>query len=127
MRVGEQQSSTRAPGDAVGETGSTADWAADWAIQTRRVLTRDLLVRAALAQPGESRALQFRALHLSLPLVGEVADRLGLTPVERGRVEHTALDGLARAIRDYDPFGPDEFADLAATLIEREIVAHLVA
>jgi hypothetical protein len=99
----------------------------DWATQTRRVLTRDLLLRAAHAQPGESRALQFRALHLNLPLAGEVSDRLGLTGTGRVRVEHAALDGLALAIRDYDPFGADDFAVVAAALIEREIVAQVTA
>ena len=96
----------------------------DWADATRRVLTRDLLLRAARAQPAESHALQFRALHLNLPLVGEVAERLALTPRERGRLEHAALDGLAQAIRDFDPSGPDEFAEVAASLIEREILAR---
>ena len=96
----------------------------DWATQTRRVLTRDLLLRAAHAQPGESRALQFRALHLNLPLAAEVSDRLGLTGTERARVEHAALDGLAGAIRDYDPLGADDFAVVAEALIEREIVAQ---
>jgi DNA-directed RNA polymerase specialized sigma subunit len=100
------------------------DGDADWATQTRRVLTRDLLLRAARAQPGESRALQFRALHLNLPLVGEVADRLALSAPERGRLEHAALDGLAQAIREFDPTGPDEFADLASSLIERQVVAR---
>jgi hypothetical protein len=113
-------------GDQTGDqTGDpAADWATDWATQTRRVLTRDLLLRAALAQPGESRALQFRALHLNLPLVGEVADRLGLTPAQRRRVEHAALDGLARAIREFDPAGSGEFAEVARSLIEQEIVAR---
>ena len=32
----------------------------DWADQTRRVLTRDLLLRAHRAQPTEGQALQFR-------------------------------------------------------------------
>jgi DNA-directed RNA polymerase specialized sigma subunit len=102
----------------------TTDPTADWATQTRRILTRDLLLRAARAQPGESRALQFRALHLNLPLVGEVAERLGLSEPERGRLEHAALDGLAEAIREFDPAGPDEFADLATSLIERHVLAR---
>jgi DNA-directed RNA polymerase specialized sigma subunit len=101
-----------------------ADHDAVWATQTRRVLTRDLLLRAARSQPGEGRALQFRALHLNLPLVGEVADRLGLSAAERGRLEHAALDGLAEAIREFDPTGPDEFAGLAHSLIERQVVAQ---
>jgi hypothetical protein len=101
-----------------------ADDGADWATQTRRVLTRDLLLRAARAQPGESRALQFRALYLNLPVIGEVADRLGLTDAERSRVEHAALDGLAQAIRLYDPCGDDDFVAVARPLIEREIAAE---
>jgi DNA-directed RNA polymerase specialized sigma subunit len=112
MRVAEPTAAVETDGDA------------DWATQTRRVLTRDLLLRAARAQPGESRALQFRALHLNLPLVGEVADRLALSAPERGRLEHAALDGLAQAIREFDPTGPDEFADLASSLIERQVVAR---
>jgi DNA-directed RNA polymerase specialized sigma subunit len=112
MRVAEPTAAVETDGDA------------DWATQTRRVLTRDLLLRAARAQPGESRALQFRALHLNLPLVGEVADRLALSAPERGRIEHAALDGLAQAIREFDPTGPDEFADLASSLIERQVVAR---
>lgn len=117
MRVGEQ-------GAVSVRDEAAVDPTTDWATQTRRVLTRDLLQRAAHAQPGESRALQFRALHLNLPLVGEVADRLGLKGPERGRVEHAALDGLAQAIRDFDPSGPDDFAEVAASRIEREIVAR---
>lgn len=95
-----------------------------WATQTRRILTRDLLLRAALAQPGESRALEFRALHLNLPLVGEVCDRLGLAGPERSRVEHAALDGLARAIREFDPSGPEEFAEVAGRRIEQQVRAQ---
>src|SRR5262245_31150534 len=68
-----------------------------WAEQTRRVLTRDLLVRARHCQPTEGRALQFRALHLNLPLIGEVADTLGLSAQQREAVEHCALDGLFEA------------------------------
>ena len=117
MRVGEQ-------GAVSVRDEAAVDPTTDWATQTRRVLTRDLLQRAAHAQPGESRALQFRALHLNLPLVGEVADRLGLKGPERGRVEHAALDGLAQAIRDFDPAGPDDFAEVATSLIEREIVSR---
>jgi hypothetical protein len=119
MRIREQTPGV--PGDVDG--ARRVERESEWATQTRRVLTRDLLQRAARAQPGESRALQFRALHLNLPIAGEVADRLGLTGAERSRVEHAALDGLARAIRDYDPVGADDFAAVAARLIEREIVA----
>jgi hypothetical protein len=120
MRVSEQ--GARAPVPVSDE--AAVDLTGDWADQSRRVLTRDLLLRAAHAQPGESRALQFRALHLNLPLVGEVADRLALSARERGRLEHAALDGLAQAIRDFDPSGPDEFAEVATSLIEREVLAR---
>ena len=99
----------------------------DWADQTRRVLTRDLLLRAARAQPAESHALQFRALHLNLPLVGEVAEGLGLTEERRLTVEHAALDGLLQAMRLFDPFGADEFADFAIPFVEQRIVSQLPA
>src|SRR3954454_22096417 len=80
----------------------------DWADRSRRVLTRDLLVRAGHAQPGERRALQLRALHLPLPLVGEVAERLGLTGPERRVVEHQQANGLPRVIQHCHPYGdPD--------------------
>jgi len=98
---------------------------ADWALQTRRVLTRDLLVRASHAQPGESRALWFRALHLNLPLVGEVADRLELTAEQLTDAEHAAIDGLLEAVRAYDPYGEQEFADVAATYLERCLRRHV--
>jgi hypothetical protein len=96
-----------------------------WADQTRRVLTRDLLLRAVHARPAECHALQFRALHLNLPLVGEVADRLGLTEAQRHAVEPAALDGLVEAIRAFDPDGTEEFADFAVTFVERQVLAHL--
>jgi DNA-directed RNA polymerase specialized sigma subunit len=89
------------------------------------VLTRDLLLRATRAQPAEKRALQFRALHLNLPLVREVADGLGLTPSLRVQAEHDALDGLVQALHCFDPDGLVEFADYAAPLLEQEIVARL--
>ena len=97
----------------------------DWADATRRVLTRDLLLRAARAQPAESHALQFRALHLNLPLVGEVADGLHMDRAERAALEHVALDGLAQAMRLFDPFGQDEFADFAMAFVEHRLVSHL--
>jgi|tagenome__1003787_1003787.scaffolds.fasta_scaffold20336825_3 hypothetical protein len=97
----------------------------DWADRSRRVLTRDLLVRAGHAQPGERRALQFRALHLNLPLVGEVAERLGLTGPERRRVEHHALNGLHEAIQHYDPYGDPDLAEFAETFIEAQMRSHL--
>jgi hypothetical protein len=98
---------------------------ADWAVDTRRILTRDLLVRAAHARPGEARALEFRALHLNLPVVGEVSDRLGLTDWQRRQVEHHALNGLHEAVRAYDPFGPDDFTELAAAYVEDQVRRHL--
>jgi hypothetical protein len=97
----------------------------DWADQTRRVLTRDLLVRAAHARPTEARALQFRALHLNLPVVGDVIERLGLTAGQRRRVEHHGLDGLHEAVRSYDPFGDADFPDVAGRYVEEQILAHL--
>ena len=96
-----------------------------WADATRRVLTRDLLLPAAQAQPAERHALQFRALHLNLPLVGEVADGLHLDRTERAALEHVAIDGLAQAMRLFDPFGEDEFADFAMAFVEHQIVSHL--
>jgi hypothetical protein len=97
----------------------------DWADQTRRVLTRDLLLRAAHAQPAESHALQFRALHLNLPLVGEVAEGLGLSEGSRLSVEHAALDGLLHAMHVFDPHGADDFADFALPFVEQRIVSAL--
>jgi DNA-directed RNA polymerase specialized sigma subunit len=96
-----------------------------WADQTRRVLTHDLLVRAAHARPGEARALEFRVLHLNLPLVAGVADRMGLSESQRRRVEHHALDGLHEAVRRYDPYDEGDFEDLAVSLVEQQIRAHL--
>jgi len=97
----------------------------DWADRTRRVLTRDLLLRAHLAQPTEGQALQFRALHLNLPLVREIADRLGLSESDRAAVEHNALDGLLQALRAFDPCGNDDFADFAAPMLERQMLRTL--
>jgi len=108
------------------EPGDPPDDSVDgWAGQTRRVLTRDLLVRASHAYRGEARALQFRALHLNLPLVGEIADRMHLGADDRSRVEHDALDGLLDAVRLFDPYGEREFSDFAVPFIERRIRAHL--
>ena len=98
---------------------------ADWADQTRRILTRDLLARAAHAQPGEARALEFRALHLNLPLISEVSDRLGLTESRRGALEHHALEGLHEAVRLFDPFGHADFPEFAGPFVEHRIRAHL--
>jgi DNA-directed RNA polymerase specialized sigma subunit len=99
--------------------------AESWAEQTRRVLTRDLLVRARHGPPGEGRALQFRAVHLNLPLIGEVAEDLGLTPRERAAVEHAALDGLVEAVRLYDPWDESDFACFAAPFVRAQMLAHL--
>jgi DNA-directed RNA polymerase specialized sigma subunit len=93
----------------------------DWADRTRRVLTRDLLRRAHRAQPTEGQALQFRALHLNLPLVGEAAEAVGLSRSDRGPVEHAAMDGLVEALRVFDPDGELDFADFAGPFVEREI------
>jgi len=93
----------------------------DWADQTRRMLTRDLLLRAHVAQPTEGHALEFRAMHLNLPLVREIADRLGLDDSDRAAVEHDAMDGLVVALRAFDPRGPEDFADYASPFVEAEI------
>jgi hypothetical protein len=95
--------------------------------EARRVLTRDLLVRASRSRNGESQALRFRALHLNLPVVAEVCDGLGLTAAERRRSEHAALDGLHEAVRLFDPYGEVGFGDFAAALVERQIRAALRA
>jgi hypothetical protein len=108
------------------EMRTAGDSAIDgWAERSRRVLTRDLLLRAGQARPGERCALHFRALHLNLPLVGEVADRLGLTDDERRRVEHHALDGLHEAIRLFDPYGEPDLAEFAQAFIEGQMRTHL--
>lgn len=93
----------------------------EWADHTRRVLTRDLLVRAAHAASGEARALEFRALHLNLPLVGEAADRMGLSPEQRRIAEHAGMDGLHEAVRCYDPYSDLDFAEHAAPYVERHL------
>jgi hypothetical protein len=108
---------------AVSEGVRTRD-PGDWAEQTRRVLTRDLLVRAAYAPPGEARALEFRALHLNLPLVAEVAGRLGLTGDQLNDAEHDAIDGLLEAVGAFDPYGEREFADVAASYVEQRLRRH---
>jgi hypothetical protein len=92
---------------------------------SRRVLTRDLLARAERGQPGERHALQFRALHLNLAIVSEVVDGLGLTGGDRLRAEHHGLDGLHEAVAHYDPCGDGDFAELAASYVERRVRAHL--
>jgi hypothetical protein len=92
---------------------------------SRRVLTRDLLVRARRGRPGERRALQFRALHLNLPIVSEVVDGLDLTGADRLRAEHHGLDGLHEAVAHYDPFGDGDFAELAASYVEHQVRTHL--
>ena len=97
--------------------------AGDWAEQTRRVQTRDLLVRAAYAPPGEAQVLELRALHLNLPLVAEAADRLGLTGEQLTEAEHVAMDGLLEAVRAFDPYGELEFADIAPSYVEQRLSA----
>jgi DNA-directed RNA polymerase specialized sigma subunit len=96
-----------------------------WAEQTRRALTRDLIVRARHARPGEERSLQFRALHLNLPLVGEVAESLALTPTECAVVEHAGIDGLYEAVRRYDPWSEHDFATFATPFVRTQMVTHL--
>jgi len=98
-----------------------------WAVQARRDLTRDVLVRATYAPPGEARALEFRALHLNLPLVAEAAGRLGLSGEQLAQIEHDAIDGLLEAVRAFDPYGEPEFADVAAPYIERRLAAGPVS
>jgi hypothetical protein len=93
----------------------------EWARHTRQVLTRDLLVRAGQTRFGEARSLEFRALHLNLPIVAEVSDRLGLTDEERARSEHDALDGLLQAVRLFDPYGDVEFAEFAAPYVAHRL------
>ncbi|HEX3222096.1 MAG TPA: hypothetical protein VHR35_05950 [Nocardioides sp.] len=100
--------------------------AEDWAEQTRRVLTRDLLVRAAYAAPGEARALEFRALHLNLPVIDEIAARLDLDERQLAEAEHDALDGLLEAVRAFDPYGEQEFTDLATTRVRERLERHCV-
>lgn len=97
----------------------------DWSEQTRRVLTRDLLVRASRTAHGEGQALRFRALHLNLHLVAVVADRLGLNDAERARVEYAALDGLHEAVRLFDPYDEGDFAAFATPFVERQLRLHL--
>jgi hypothetical protein len=87
--------------------------------ETRAILTRDLLLRAGRAAPGESRALQFRALHLNLSLVRELIDDLGLPAADREALEHRALDGLLLAVRIFDPAGEEDFAAFATPVIGR--------
>jgi hypothetical protein len=123
MRISEQIIATDAGADGRPEGGAScgARSQADWADQTRRVLTRDLLVRATRADHAEGQALRFRALHLNLPLVTEISDRLGLSEDQRARIEHAALGGLHEAVRLYDPFGDVEFAAFATPYVEWQI------
>jgi hypothetical protein len=127
MHVVEQiVASSATPAPVVGHVVGRRD-SGDWAAQTRRVLTRDVLVRAAYAPPGEARALEFRALHLNLPLVAEVAGRLGLDGDQLAETEHDAIDGLLQAVRAFDPYGEPEFADVAAPYIEQRLAAGPVS
>lgn len=125
MHVVEQIAPAAAsPAAHVGQVVGRRD-SGDWAAQTRRVLTRDVLVRAAYAPPGEARALEFRALHLNLPLVAEAAGRLGLSGEQVTEAEHEAIDGLLEAVRAFDPYGEPEFTDVAAPYIEHALAAGL--
>ena len=123
MRISEQVHATGTEPDIAAAQIDEAG--ADWAEQTRRVLTRDLLVRASVAGLAEGQALRFRALHLNLPLVVEVADRLGLTDAQRTRTEHAALEGLHEAVRLFDPYGEADFAVFAAAFVEWHTRTHL--
>lgn len=115
MRISEQVIPSGTPGDL---GPPCADPQVDWAAQTRQVVTRDLLARATRVPHGEAEALRFRALHLNLPLVTEVADRLGLTEAERARVEHAALEGLHQAVRLFDPYETEDFVAFASPYLE---------
>jgi DNA-directed RNA polymerase sigma subunit (sigma70/sigma32) len=103
----------------VGDADASSD--REWSDQTRRVLTRDLLLRATRSSSGEARALEFRALHLNLALIGELTEGLHLTGAQRLRAEHDGLEGLLEAVRRFDPFGEREFVEVAIPLIERRI------
>jgi hypothetical protein len=94
-------------------------------VATRRVLTRDLLLRARAARPAERHALEFRTLHLNLPLIADVATRLGLDDAQRSAVEHHAIEGLLEAVRIAEPDGAESFAVTAGRLIEQRVVQHL--
>jgi DNA-directed RNA polymerase specialized sigma subunit len=96
----------------------------DWADQTRRVLTRDLLLRAHRSSSGEARALEFRVLHLNLPLVRGAADDLGLTGARRARAERDGLEGLLEAVRQYDPYDDRDFAEVATPMVEHRMRRH---
>lgn len=117
----------QAPDQAPTSSPDPSPRASDWVADTRRILTRDLLVRAAHARPGEARALEFRALHLNLSVVGDVCDRLGLTASQRRQVEHHALNGLHEAVRVYDPYGDADFTEVAAAYVEDEVRRRLPA
>jgi DNA-directed RNA polymerase specialized sigma subunit len=91
----------------------------------REVLTRDLLLRAAQSAPGECRALHFRALHLNLPLVRQVTDRLAPSAETADGLEHCALEGLLRALRTFDAACEHDFGAFAASVIESEVLANL--
>jgi hypothetical protein len=114
--------SPASPAGVISTTDTDTD-TGDWAEQTRRVQTRDLLVRAAYAPPGEAQVLELRALHLNLPLVAAAAGRLGLSGEQLTEAEHVAMDGLLEAVRAFDPYGELEFADLAASYVEQRLGA----
>jgi DNA-directed RNA polymerase specialized sigma subunit len=91
------------------------------------MLTHDLLLRATHAQPAESHALQFRALHLNLPTISEVADRLRLSSDERDAVEEDALNALLRAIEAFDPEGGQDFADFSLPFVEGAVARRAIS
>jgi hypothetical protein len=123
MRVVDQSTTSAMRADVAATSVVGAADPGDWADETRRVLTRDLLVRAAYAPPGAARALVFRALHINLPLVAEVADRVGLSGRQLTEVEPAAIDALLEAVHDFDPFGQRDFAELAASYVEQRLAA----
>ena len=124
MRVSDEGAS--APVIVATPAPEEAAEAAAWADRSRRVLTRDLLVRARHARPGERRALEFRVLHLNLVLVTEVTERLGVTRAECRRLEHHALEALHEAVQRYDPYDEPDFAEVAGVLIEERLRPRLL-
>ena len=95
--------------------------------ETRRVLTRDLLVRAAHARNGAAQDLRFRVLHLNLSLIADTAARLGLTAEQLAEAEHLAIDGLLDAVRAYDPYDEPDFDEVASSYLERSLLRRPVS
>jgi DNA-directed RNA polymerase specialized sigma subunit len=93
--------------------------------RSRHVVTRDLLRRAARAEAEEAHACQFQALHLNLPLLSEILDRLGLRARERARADRVGMAALAEAIAAFDPYGRDDFDTVATAYVVRSLRARL--